>query len=237
MEQGQYDKSIIIPALREDGTSFCEAVMTTAEFQEKRKRTSPEIWSAEYMQEPVDMKGRLFNDLQYIDEQEFQELAAKRGIDGAVAYIDVADQGADYTAMAVAVIIQGAYYIADVVFSRDNTDITMPMCASILNKWKATYCRVESNSMGAMYGRHLQQLTECKILQVANQVNKNTRIIMQSVFIQQRLTFIKRDDDAQALQFIGNVLSYSKEGKNKHDDAPDCLAGLSIFLQSMFKNQ
>jgi hypothetical protein len=32
MEQGQYDKSIIIPALREDGTSFCEAVMTTAEF-------------------------------------------------------------------------------------------------------------------------------------------------------------------------------------------------------------
>jgi predicted phage terminase large subunit-like protein len=237
MEQKQYDKSITIPALREDGTSFCEAVMTTAEFQEKRKRTSPEIWSAEYMQEPVDIKGRLFSDLKYIDEQEFQDLADKRGIDGAVAYIDVADQGADYTAMAVAVVIQGTYYVVDVVFSRDNTDITLPLCASMLTKWNATYCRVESNSMGAMYGRHLQKLTECKILQVANQVNKNTRIIMQSVFIQQRLNFVRREEDPQALQFIGNVLSYSKEGKNKHDDAPDCLAGLSIFLQSLFKNQ
>ena len=237
MEQGQYDKSITIPALREDGTSFCEAVMTTAEFQEKRKRTSPEIWSAEYMQEPVDIKGRLFSDLKYIDEQEFKDLADKRGIDGAVAYIDVADQGADYTAMAVAVVIQGTYYLADFVYSRDNTDITLPLCASILNKWQATYCRVESNSMGAMFSRHLQQLTECKILQVANQVNKNTRIIMQSVYIQQRLNFVRREEDPQALQFIASVLSYSKEGKNKHDDAPDCLAGLALFLQSMFKNQ
>jgi hypothetical protein len=91
--------------------------------------------------------------------------------------------------------------------------------------------------MGAMFARQLQHLTSCRILQVANQVNKNTRIIMQSVYIQQRLNFVRREHDAQALQFIDNVLSYSKEGKNKHDDAPDCLAGLSLFLQSMFKNQ
>jgi predicted phage terminase large subunit-like protein len=237
MQEGQYDKSIIIPALKDDGTSFCEAVMTTAEFQEKRKRTSPEIWSAEYMQEPVDIKGRLFSELQFIDEVEFQELVAKRGIDGAVAYIDVADQGADYTAMAVAVIVNNAYYLAELIYTKDNTDITLPLCASVLNKWNATYCRVESNSMGAMFARQLQHLTSCRILQVANQVNKNTRIIMQSVYIQQRLNFVRREHDAQALQFIDNVLSYSKEGKNKHDDAPDCLAGLSLFLQSMFKNQ
>jgi hypothetical protein len=31
-------------------------------------------------------------------------------------------------------------------------------------------------------------------------------------------------------------MSYSKEGKNKHDDAPDCLAGLAIFTESMFRN-
>ena len=27
----------------------------------------------------------------------------------------------------------------------------------------------------------------------------------------------------------------TKEGKNKNDDAPDCLAGLSLFTQSMFR--
>jgi hypothetical protein len=36
-------------------------------------------------------------------------------------------------------------------------------------------------------------------------------------------------------QFVQNLLTYSKEGGNKNDDAPDCLAGLSIFVQSMFR--
>jgi hypothetical protein len=43
-------------------------------------------------------------------------------------------------------------------------------------------------------------------------------------------------ESADQHQFISCVLGYSKEGKNKNDDAPDCLAGLSIFAQSMFKN-
>jgi len=60
MNEGIYDKSIVIPALVE-GKSFCEDVMTTAEYLEKQKRTEESIWMAEYMQEPVDIKGRLFN--------------------------------------------------------------------------------------------------------------------------------------------------------------------------------
>ena len=236
MEQNQYEKSIIVPALTGDDKSFCEAVMTTEEFHDKRKRTSPEIWSAEYMQQPVDIKGRLFNELRYIDETELNELIERHPIDGGIAYIDVADQGADYTAMAVAVMINRSFYVVDYVYTRDNTDVTLPICASMLNKWQVKYCRVESNSMGAMFSRQLQTMTEAKILQVANQVNKMTRIIMQSVYIQNRLTFARRESDPQSLQFIQNVLSYSKEGKNKHDDAPDCLAGLSLFLQSLFKN-
>ena len=236
MGEGVYQKSIVIPALNDKGESFCEAVMTTEEFTEKRKRTSPEIWQAEYMQEPVDIKGRLFSELKYIDEADFDALIKDKEIDGAIAYIDVADQGADYTAMAVAVMVANELFIVDHVYTKDNTDVTLPLCAGILNKWKVRYCRVESNSMGAMFARQLQGLTDCKILQVANQVNKMTRIIMQSVFIQQRMTFVRREHNAQVIQFVQNVLSFSKEGKNKHDDAPDCMAGLSIFLQSLFKN-
>jgi predicted phage terminase large subunit-like protein len=235
MADNQYEQCIVIPALDEHGNSFCEAVMTTSEFEDKRKRTSPEIWAAEYMQEPVDIRGRLFSALNFIDPVDFDALVKSRGIDGAIAYIDVADQGADYTACAVAVLIGKEVFIVDHVYSRDNTDVTLPLCAAILNKWEVKFCRVESNSMGAMFSRQLQSLTDCRILQVANQVNKITRIIMQSVFIQQRMTFVRREEP-QGIQFVQNVLSFSKEGKNKHDDAPDCMAGLSIFLQSLFKN-
>ena len=235
MADNQYERCIVIPALDEHGNSFCEEVMTTSEFEDKRKRTSPEIWAAEYMQEPVDIRGRLFSTLNFIDPVDFDALVKSRGIDGAIGYIDVADQGADYTALAIAVLIGKEIFIVDHVYSRDNTDITLPLCAAMLNKWEVKFCRVESNSMGAMFSRQLQALTDCRILQVANQVNKITRIIMQSVYIQQRMTFVRRED-AQGLQFVQNVLSFSKEGKNKHDDAPDCMAGLSIFLQSLFKN-
>jgi predicted phage terminase large subunit-like protein len=215
--------------------------MTTEEFLEKRKRTSAEIWSAEYQQEPVDIQGRLFNSLQYIAKDQFTQLLDSNksetnptGIEAAIGYIDVADEGKDYTALAVAVIVKNNIYIVDYVFTRDNTDVTLPLCAGILNKWNVKFCRVESNSMGAMFGRHLQGLTECKILGVANTVNKITRIIMNSVYVQNEFIFVQNDDN-HSTQFIGNVLGFSKEGKNKNDDAPDCIAGLSIFAQSLFK--
>jgi len=230
-----YDKSIIVPALDDHGNSFCEAVMTTEEYKQVQKRTAKEIWLAEYQQQPIDIEGRLFSDYKRINQNEFDEFIVNNQVEGTLAYIDVSDTGMDYTAMAIAAIVKNQTYIVDYVFNRDNTDLTIPQCAALLNKWNVSYCRVESNNMGAMFARNLQNLTKTKILQVANTTNKITRIIMQSAFISQRMQFVVKEEQ-QCLTFIENMLSFSKEGKNKHDDAPDCLAGLSLFLQSMFKN-
>jgi predicted phage terminase large subunit-like protein len=235
IESKIYDKSIIVSALDDQGNSFCEAVMTTDEYRQVQKRTAKEIWLAEYQQQPIDIEGRLFSDYKRINQKEFDEFISTNQVEGTLAYIDVSDTGMDYTAMAIAAIIKNQTYIVDYVFNRDNTDLTIPQCAALLNKWNVSYCRVESNNMGAMFARQLQNLTKTKILQVANTTNKITRIIMQSAFISQRMQFVVKEEQ-QCLTFIENMLSFSKEGKNKHDDAPDCLAGLSLFLQSMFKN-
>ena len=206
--------------------------MTTDEYIETKKRTTKEIWLAEYMQSPVDIGGRLFSDVVTISEQEFEPIASS--LDGCIAYCDVADQGADFTAMAILGLKGSQFYLVDYIFNKENTDITLPLCASKLEAWGVSYVRVESNSMGAMFSRHLQRLTKTKVLQVNNTTNKQTRIIMQSAWIQSMVKFVKRDTRDCNL-FIENVMTYSKEGKNKNDDAPDCLAGLSIFAQSMFR--
>jgi predicted phage terminase large subunit-like protein len=232
MNEGIYDRSIVVPALI-DGRSFCEAVMTTEEYLTKKKRTEPSIWEAEYMQSPVDIKGRLFNDLKTIPLTEFNTI--KDTIEGCIAYCDVADQGADYTAFAILAVAKHDMYLVDYVFNKSNTDVTLPLIAQKLNQWNVNYCRVESNSMGAMFSRNLQKEVKTKILPVHNSTNKITRIIMQSVWIQQRITFVQTGT-TESEQFIQNVLHFSKEGKNKNDDAPDCLAGLSIFAQSMFRH-
>ena len=235
MDSKIYDKSIIVSAMNEQGQSFCEDVLTTDEYIEKKKRTAPEIWEAEYQQQPVDMKGRLFNELNFVSKDEFAEINKNNPIEGCIGYVDVSDQGTDYTSVAICAVIKKQLFIVDYLMTRDNTDITIPQTAALLDKWRVTYCRVESNSMGAMFSRQLQTQTKTRILQVHNTQNKITRIIMSSAHVMNSMIFVRNGDNQSEL-FIQNVLSFSKEGKNKNDDAPDCLAGLSIFVQSMFKN-
>lgn len=241
MDSGVYDESIMIKALNENDESFCENVMKTSEYLEKRKKTSEHIWLAEYQQQPIDLTGRLFGNLQTINETEFKTIMDRKKpdgttiFDGFIAYVDCADMGTDFTALAIAGIVGHEIFVVDYVFDRSNTDVTIPMVASKLNKYGVKYCRVESNSMGAMYSRQLQKQTKCRVLPVPNTQNKMTRIIMNSDFILNRMKFVKYDNP-QSIQFIENVLSFSKEGKNKNDDAPDCLSGLSMFIQSMFRN-
>ena len=57
---------------------------------------------------------------------------------------------------------------------------------------------------------------------------------MQSAFILNNWSFVELDNP-NSTHFLTNVETFSKEGKNKNDDAPDTLAGLSMFIQSMFK--
>ena len=234
MANNEYDKSIIVQALDGQDQSFCESVMTTAEYHDKRNKTAKEIWLAEYQQQPVDIKGRMFADLDTIKEIDFRQIVKR--LEGCVAYVDVSDQGKDYTAVAIAGIIKDQVYVLDYLFTKENTDVTIPLTASLLDKWKVSYCRVESNSMGAMFSRELQrQVKRTKILQVNNTSNKITRILMQSAFIIQQMTFVLYEKPA-CRSFLENTYTFSKEGKNKNDDAPDCLAGLSMFVQSMFKS-
>ena len=240
-EAGQYDRSIVVPALDHNDQSFCEAVMNTKEYQDKRKKTAKEIWLAEYQQQPMDLKGMLFGEINRITPAEFEQIQTHKKpdgsplIEGCIGYVDVSDAGKDFTACAIGAIIGDHVYIVDYVFDRSNTDVTIPMVSNVLEKWDVKYCRVESNAMGAMFARELQRNTKTRILQVANTQNKITRIIMQSAFIIQKMTFIQRDNPS-ATGFIDNLIAFSKEGKNKNDDAPDCVAGLAMFIQSMFKS-
>jgi predicted phage terminase large subunit-like protein len=219
--------------------------MTTEEYLIKRGRMAKEIWLSEYQQQPVDMEGRLFGGLQLESPEEYLRAvtpdpanANHRGretlADGCLAYIDVADQGNDYMAMIVGQVIGDQIHVVDYLFTRDNTDITTPLAVAMLDKWAVTYCRVESNAMGAMYSRGLARQTKTKILQVHNTQNKMTRIIMQSAFLLNTFNWVQRDN-AHCIQFLENMYSFSKEGKNKNDDAPDCAAGLGMFVQSMLR--
>lgn len=230
-EQGYYDKQIVVPALIEiDGElrSFCESVMTTEEYLLKKEKTRGEIWMAEYMQQPVDIKGRLFENLRTFKDID----AVKKHTQGAFAYIDVADEGGDYLCMVVGHIVAKDVYITDVVFTKANVDVTIPMCAKLLDENKVSYCRIETNGMGAIFIKMLRDMTKTPLLKVNNNQNKDTRIIMNSSYVLRKFRFLDGQIGEYG-QFINNLKAYQKEGKNKNDDAPDATTGLGLFVQSM----
>jgi predicted phage terminase large subunit-like protein len=121
------------------------------------------------------------------------------------------------------------------VFTKANTDVTIPLCAELLIKNKVKYCRVETNSMGAMFMRYLKKQLppSVNLLGVNSSTNKDTRIFMNSDFVLRKFVF-SDTTIGQYNQFKENLKNYSSEGKNKNDDAPDAVTGLAIFVQGMF---
>lgn len=156
--------------------------------------------------------------------------------ESSIAYIDVADEGTDYTCMFIARTIGTQIHIVDVVFSDGNTDVTLPLVASALKKHNVRYCRTEANNLGAMYNRNLQKMVPgCQCLPVTSTTNKHTRIIMDACFVSEYFYFKDKAEPMYELA-LRQMCSYTKDGKAKHDDAADAITGLAIFLRGLLPN-
>ena len=227
--EGRYEKEIVVPALVE-GVSFCEAVQTTDKFLQMKERMPEEIWMAEYMQTPIDIEGRLFENLNTFTDVE----AIRKSSEGCLAYIDVADGGGDYLCMVVGHLVNKNVYITDVVFNKGNTDVTIPMAANLLNINNPRQTRVEINGMGGLFVKMLKAETKCNLVPISNSTNKTTRIFMNSAFVKNNMHFLKTEK-GEYFQFLQSLAKYSHEGRNINDDAPDAITGLALFFQSLFK--
>jgi phage terminase large subunit len=177
-------------------------------------------------------EGSLF---QTINTYKHSELMNKEGV--TLAFIDVADTGNDYLCCVIARVINTTIYIVDVVFSNSSADITLPQCALALTRNNVRYCQVESNSMGSMYASDLAKLAvNTQVLRKHEQSNKHTRIINDSFYISQRFLFLDESErDAQYVQYIKQLRSYTKDGKAKHDDAPDATSGVWRFIKAQIQ--
>lgn len=236
-ELNRYDKSIVIPALSkdEDGQwkSFCEDVKTTDEYLQIKKEIDEVIFEAEYMQNPIELKGMLFNrnELKYFTPSD----TLTQSFESSLSYADIADEGDDYLSMPIGKNIKENIYITDVVFNQLNADITLPICADKLKKNDVRYCRVESNSMGAMFARNLQkELITCQVLQAISTTNKHTRILMDSGFIKKYMYFLASEYQSDEYKkFMEQLFDYKKDGSSRHDDSADSLSGLAIFIRAI----
>ncbi|MGV8136476.1 MAG: phage terminase large subunit [Mangrovibacterium sp.] len=231
-EMGKYDEIIRIPALDANDESFCEDVHTTDYYRELRSETEESIWEAEYMQNPIEAKGLLFpkSELKHFKRAELKEVA------GVIGATDVADDGADYFSSPFASVSGDKLFITDVLFTKDNVDVTMPRLAQMIIDTGCDMKRIESNNGGRIFAKGVRDIltsvryTKCEIQARPTSTNKETRILMKSGWIKKHCVFLDESEYAKGSDywwFIKWLTSYMKEGDNEHDDAPDSLTILA----------
>lgn len=212
-------------------------LFTTKYFRDMRAALDPFQWESQYQQQPFEAKGRLFPE----DElNRYFELPVDRDPDAVIAVCDTAEKGSDSVMLPVAYIYGDDVFIEDCVFSNATPEHTKPECANMLMKHKVSQCTFESNNAGEYFARDVEQL----IKQAGGRVgirtkrtisNKTTRIENASANILAHFYFKDRslyEANSEYGQMIKELVTYTRNGKVKHDDSPD---GLSL-LENMIRN-
>ena len=213
-------------AINDDGTPLDEGTLSLEDFEFKTKNMAKEIVYANYQQEPIDIKGRLYNEFKtYID-------LPKEKIVKISAYCDTADTGDDFLCNIIYADCKDSAYILDVIYTKEAMEITEPLVAEAYKKFDVNVADIESNNGGRAFARNIERITRDKgnyktVIKWFHQSgNKIARILSNSAWVNANI-YMPIDWKNKWPEFAKDIISYQKEGKNKHDDGPDALTGVA----------
>ena len=232
-EEGKKVKHIKMKAVQDDkGTMLCNEILSYKSYLSKAKAMGPEIASANYQQEPIDIKGRLYSSIKTynqlpIDSNNNLLFTAYKN------YTDTADTGEDYLCSICYGVYNKEAYILDVLYTKEPMEITEPATAKILIDNNIKEADIESNNGGRGFARAVERyLLEkynsncCKVRWFHQTQNKRARILSNATWVMEHIYFPVNWADRWP-EFYKAITTYQKEGKNKHDDAPDVLTGIA----------
>lgn len=192
-------------------------------------------WFAQYQQEPIERDGAVFNP----ETMSFYNgVLPKDGLVRICSACDVALGGADYLSMPIAYVYEdGSVYIHDVVFNSDGKSVTQPLVVNKIIENDVGSGFFEANQGGEGYKDDIDRLLKDK----GKKINLVSKFAPTSKRKEQRIwdkaprirEFIFRENGCRSPEyrkFMQNLYSFTVNGKNKHDDAPDSLAMLADFI-------
>lgn len=217
-------------AVQDDGAMLCEAILSYKDYKIKTKNMNKDIVLANYQQEPIDVKGRLYSHIKtYTDIP--RDSKGNNLFKYILNYTDTADTGGDYLCSICYGMYESTYYILDVLYTKEPMEVTEPATAQMLTNNNVGNALIESNNGGRGFSRNvireLKSLgnTHTKIQWFFQSKNKTSRILSNSTGVMQNVLFPVNWEDRWP-DFAEAIRKYQKEGKNAHDDAPDALTGV-----------
>lgn len=239
---------ISIPALDENDQSNFDyeyGVGYNTEYYHQRRASFERSgdmasWLAQYMQQPIERQGTVFDakDMRY-----YNGVLPDEEPDRIFMFVDPAWGGGDFVASPVCVQYGDDIYIPGVVYSNEDKRVTQPLLVQAARKYDCHVMKIEANKMTKDYAEGVGECCGDYHITIttspaANNKAKEQRIFDQSPDIKEHFIFLEdgKRDKAYSL-FMQNVYSFKVQGGNKHDDAPDSLAGASVMAFTTMGNR
>lgn len=227
--------------------SFCEEIYTTDELKEmvRSARATGTLFSfmALYQQRPTDLEGSLFT-------ESLLKTFSMQDLDGRVYtkttfHIDFANKGKDFFSMPIVSEYERVNgsgtdkYLVDCIFDQSDITVTLPKVIEKIIKYLPSQINIEVNNGGDVFVQNLKDEIDKLDIPVKPRItenfqtrNKETKILASVGDIIENIYFLldnERHPEYNA--FMLNLTTYSKSGRNEHDDAPDSLADLMRILK------
>lgn len=247
------------PDTDESNFHYDGTVGFSTEFYRERRRVLLEdkennghvSWLCLYQQEPIERGSIAFpeEELLRIDSLDFM-LNKDNQPDEIIMFVDVAFGGKDYLSAPVGAVFEGRtesgdsvkrVFIVDWLFiNKAGYKITEPLVAGMIRKWGVSRVVFEANNGGDFYGRDVEEILindggsavyisnrpALGNMTKANRIEANTPAILEFVFLD------KVCYNEMYRLAIRHLTTYSRDGNNKNDDAPDSLAGLADMVRT-----
>lgn len=218
-------------AVQKDGSMLCESILSKESCDQKKRLMGLDIWSANYQQEPIDIKGRLYTSFKtYTDVP--RDMAGYPLFTSIKSYCDTADEGSDYLCNIIYGVYENDAYVLDVLYTQKAMEYTESETAKRLASFNVRIADIESNNGGRGFARAVEkQLKEtyhyhrCKICWFHQGENKRARILSNSTAVMDHIFFPANWQDKWT-EFYDHLHKFQREGKNAHDDAEDALTGV-----------
>ena len=229
---GEAAKVITMQALQPDGTMLCDEILSRHSYEEKVRAMGADIASANYQQEPIDLKGQLYSSFKTYDRVPTD--ANGNPLFTAIRnYTDTADTGSDYLCSIVYGVYNGEAYVLDLLYTKDAMEETEPATAAMLYKNGVNVVDFESNNGGRGFARQVRRILQdtyksnkTVINTFAQTKNKTARILSNSTWVMEHIYFPTNWKDRWP-EYYRAMTRYQREGKNAHDDAPDATTGIA----------
>lgn len=209
--------------VQDDGTMLCEEILSKKDFDIKTQEMNEDIVQANYNQEPIDVKGKLYDKL-----MSWSELPKYNKV---YSLTDTADRGEDYLVTLPYVVNNGDVFILDIQYNDKPMEETEDECVDILIRNDVNEAEFESNNGGRGFARNIERKLKEKqyykvVVKTYTQTkNKESRILASASWVSNHVYF-PPNWESKYKEAYKSLTSFQKKGKNKHDDIEDVLAGI-----------